>query len=272
MDDNLREIFIDVSLGDICSPRGQKIVELNNFMYELDPYERFTSFEARNLSLKYIKKEFLWYLKGDKFDTSITDHANMWKSLIFDDGSISSNYGQYIFGKENQFDCALNQLKNDKDTRRASMVILSNSHVQTATNDLPCTYAINFRIRNNKVHMTVHMRAQDAIFGMANDAPAFSFIHEMMFNSLKEFYPEVEYGQYVHFADSFHVYERHFKMLEEITGINPETKLYDIQKGGSKLLSVDCPKISGYEEVKFLRRNDFTNIPEKYKFSKWLNS
>lgn len=271
MKSNMRNIFERVAKGEISMPRGQKIVEVNNFSYELLPYERFTNFKVRKLSVNYIKQEFLWYLRGDKFDTSITEHASLWKSLIYNDGSISSNYGQYIFGDENQFDFALNQLKNDKDTRRASIVILSSNHIRTATSDLPCTYSMNFRIRNNKVHMTVHMRSQDGIFGMGNDAPAFSFVHEMMFNALRETYPNIEHGNYFHFTDSFHVYEKHFDMLTLISGINPETK-EKVAGRRSSLLKIKCPKISGPEEVKFLRENKFDFVPDGFLFTKWLNS
>jgi len=172
---------------------------------------------------------------------------------------INSNYGQYIFGDCKQFDNVIDTLKEDKDSRRASIVILSKEHLLSVTNDVPCTYSINFRIRKNKLNMTVRMRSQDAIYGIGNDAPTFSFIHEMMWNALKEFYLELEYGMYHHSADSFHVYERHFKMLDKIV-------LND------KYEDVECPEISGPEEVKFIRSMNFTKIPKKFKFSLWLNA
>lgn len=252
-------IFFDLEEKGIeVSPRGQLIKEIENYKYELPPYVRFCNFKDRKLSISYLKKEFLWYLKGDKFDTSIAEHAKMWKSIINEDGSINSNYGQYFFGEEKQFDVVVETLKKDKDSRRAAIVLLNKYHLNSKTNDVPCTYALSFRIRDNKLNMTVHMRSQDSIFGMGNDAPAFSFIHEMTLNALREFYPDLRYGIYTHFADSFHVYEKHFKMMEDM--INGE---YD---------EVDCPPISGPEEVKFLRALDFKSVPENYLFTKWLIS
>jgi thymidylate synthase len=102
------------------------------------------------------------------------------------------------------------------------------------------------------------MRSQDAVYGMGNDAPAFSFIHEMMLNVLRQKYPELEYGNYHHFVDSFHAYERHFKMLEQILNDNPT---YEV---------VRCPKIANAAEVAFLRKLEFATIPEEFKFTKWL--
>lgn len=245
--------------GKEAAPRGQNVLECENFRYVLPPYVRFANFEARKLNISYIKKEFLWYLKGDRFDSSIGQHAKMWQGLVNDDGSLNSNYGQYIFGEQNLFDKALETLTADKDSRRASIMILNNEHLFSNTKDVPCTYALNFRIRENSLHMTVHMRSQDAIFGMGNDAPAFSFIHEMMFHSLKEVYPELEYGEYLHHADSFHIYERHFEMLKKIL----TSDVY---------AAVECPRISGADEVRFLRKLQFESIPESYKFTQWLTN
>ena len=245
--------------GKLSSPRGQLVLEVENFNYELSPGVRFQNFKCRNFKLSYAKREVLWYIVGNKFDTSICEHAKMWRSLVNADGSINSNYGQYVFSAQNQFDNVVKQLSSDKDSRRASIVILNKDHLFMETNDVPCTYSMNFRIRENKLNMSVMMRSQDAIFGMGNDAPAFSIIHEMVLCALRETYPTLEYGMYHHAANSFHCYERHFKMLDEICS-------------GDAFEEVDCPQISGPEEVKYLRQNahKLVDVPQEYKFSSWL--
>lgn len=247
-----RKLLTDLKTkGKQVRPRDLLVTELENHVYTLPPYVRFCNFEARKLNVPYIKREFLWYLRGVASDLEITNHASMWKSLVREDKTINSNYGQYIFSLERddhisglcQFDAAVKLLGSDKDSRRASMVILKSKHVkELESKDVPCTYALNFRIRDNKLKMTVHMRSQDAIFGMGNDAPCFSFIHEMMYVTVRDtYYPELEMGEYCHFADSFHLYERHFEMLDKIVD-------------GSPYVPVECPKISSVEEVKFLRK------------------
>lgn len=240
------------------SPRGQLIKEIENYSYKLPSMVRFPNFACRNYKVEYVKKEIIWYLKGDRFDLSICDHAKIWRDIVNDDGSLNSNYGQYIFGKMNQFDNVVKILSVDKDSRRASIMILNQEHLSSTTNDIPCTYAINFRIRNNFLNMSVTMRSQDAIFGFGNDCPTFSIIFEMMYNALKEYYPTLNQGFYFHHCDSFHIYERHFKMLDKILK-------------GDEFTLIDCPKISGPEEVKFLRKLDFSKIPNHFKFTTWLS-
>jgi len=265
--DNLDSIFfLDIyrkimETGNELSPRGLLVKEIENANYTLPPYVRFSNFEARKLNLNYIKREFLWYLKGDRYDTSITEHASMWKGLISADGGINSNYGQYI---NKQFDNVIDTLKVDKDSRRASIMILSSTHLLSKTPDYPCTYSLNFRIRNNRLNMTVHMRSQDAIFGMGNDAPAFSMVQEMVYVTLRDTYPELVMGIYHHFADSLHIYEKHFKMVQKII------------KSPSSFTRVECPRISSSKEVEYLRKGISADsalpLLSEYKFAMWLLS
>lgn len=246
-----RDIFTSLKMiGKRCSPRGQLVIEAENFNYELPPYVRFPNFKARKYSELYVKNELLWYLRANPQDKTILKHAKMWNDLVNIDGTINSNYGQYIFGPAqsytheanwpNQFDAVIKTLVADKDSRRASLVVLNGKHLLMTTNDVPCTYSLNFRIRNNKLNMSVHMRSQDAMFGMGNDAPAFSMFHEMIYVCLRDTYPELELGAYHHIADSFHVYERHFEMFEAIIE-------------GDPFIPLECPKIESRDEVNHLR-------------------
>lgn len=272
-----RKIYADVGAGAEVSPRGQKVIEVENYSYELPPYARFANFEARKLKLGYVKKELLWYLKADPFDLSIVDAASLWQELPNADGTINSHYGAHVFGRSedqwraplsigvplaprSQFSAIINELKRDKDSRRASAVILNRSHLlNPATKDFPCTYALNFRIRNDELKMSVHMRSQDAVFGMGNDAPAFSVIQEMIYVCLRDFaYPDLKLGAYHHIADSFHYYERHFDMVQEINA-------------GSPFTEIDVPRIRDSSEVlSLLGLGGKDSKPGD--FTAWLNS
>lgn len=254
--------------GKLVRPRGLLCLELEDHSYVLPPYVRFQNFAARKLNVKYIRDEFRWYLKGDRFDLSICEKAKIWQGIINSDGSINSNYGQYIFhGDGNQFDNVVRTLASDPDSRRASMTILDRQHLLSDTKDVPCTYALNFRLRDGKLNMSVLMRSQDALYGMASDAPCFSFIQEMVLEALREHMPNIQCGTYFHHANSFHAYERHFKMLDELTNIFGPGVRYE---------HVDCPRISGPDEVRCLRAlhtmtlDELAALPERFAFAKWL--
>src|ERR1039458_3753264 len=247
------------SEGKLCAPRGLQILEVENFSYSLAPYVRFPNFEARHLNLDYIREEFQWYLGGDPYDLGILQHASIWRNLVLR-GRLNSNYGLYVFRKGG-LEWAATELAHDKDSRRACITILDDTHLKAETLDVPCTAYMNFRIRNNKLNMSVHMRSQDAIYGMTNDAPAFSFVHEMLYVTLRDTcYADLQMGDYHHTADSFHVYARHFKMLDELC------------KDGAEFTTIEVPRISGAQEVDYLRSCSWmTDVPPReFDFTHWL--
>lgn len=223
--------------GSIVRPRGLVCKELANFQYYLNPRERFMCFDQRKLKLDYVKQEFLWYVRGIREDLSIATMAKMWQDIINPDGTINSNYGYYLFNPActgtgiSNFERIAQCLEKDPDSRRAAVMILGNHHLNSETKDYPCTAYINFLVRKNWLNMYVRMRSQDAIFGMGNDAPCFSFVHELMYARLKKQFPMMKLGRYWHLADSFHVYERHFDMVQDILE-NPQM---------NKDYHVDCP-------------------------------
>ena len=232
--------------------RGLKTKELLNYKLVLKAYDRFFNFVGRKMKLNYIKEEFKWYCRGDRFDLSICNHAKMWKSLVDNDNGINSNYGQYII--PNFIRCA-NTLINDENSRRAIIMIGNNDNYNSETQDYCCTLSMSFLIRNNKLLMTVHMRSNDAIFGMTNDIPTFSFFHEMMYVYLRDNkYSNLELGEYTHLTNSLHIYERHYKMIKNILENAYEN-------------NIDVPKIKNKEEVECLLKGE---INKEFEFSNWL--
>ena len=247
--------------GEEVIVRGLKTKEILNYQVVFPPYMRFMNFQGRNLSLNYIKREIKWYLGNDKMDTSICKYAKIWKDLINKDGSINSNYGQYIIPN---FKRCANTLLGDEYSRRAIIMIGNNENYSSETKDYCCTLSMSFCIRKNKLHMTVKMRSNDAVFGMANDVATFSIFHEMMFVFLRDTkYNNLELGNYTHQADSLHIYETHYKMLRNIL----ENASYT---------NIKCPKIKNLEEVEYLldtkNNKDDTGYNSDFKFTKWMNT
>jgi thymidylate synthase len=209
----------------------------------------------------------MWYLTADRYNDSITKSATMWKQLRQPDGGgWFSNYGQYWFAMQympdgsSGFDWVVESLIADKDSRQAIIPMLSTEHLFPGNKDVVCTYSVGFRIRNERLHMTVNMRSQDAMWGMTNDIFCFSILHEMIYVTLRDLrYPDLIMGPYTHKVDSFHIYEHHFDMLRKI-----------LEEGQEGYYEIDCPKIYDHREVINLieyRRED--NRPD-HLFTEWL--
>lgn len=247
--------------GKINAPRGQKVLEIQDYMLTMGPRDRFTSYKARNFSLDYARYEMLWYLTGDPFNDMIMKSASMWETLRQPEGFWYSNYGQYWFGSQRGFDWVVDQLIKDKDSRQAVIPMLNPIHLFLGNKDVVCTESISFRIRENKLYMSVNMRSQDAMWGFTNDTFCFSILHEMVYIVLRDLmYPDLVMGSYTHKADSFHVYERHFDMLDKI-----------ISDGADGYYEIDCPEIYDRREVMNLIDYDRSDSREEHLFTEWLN-
>lgn len=200
------------------SPRGQLVKELTNLDWTFPPMCRWMNFAARKLNIDYVRAELRWYLRADPLDHSICDYASKWGELVQPDGALLSNYGYYLFGAD-RFGQGYNKmavtLVKDPDTRQAVCPILSREHLYPENPDVPCTMYVGFMIRNDRLMMNVRMRSQDAIWGLGNDLPFFSVLHELMWLSVLR-HRLVSLGGLNLRVDSFHLYERHFKMVEAI--------------------------------------------------------
>lgn len=239
------KLYDTVLHGRTIFARGLECREVEDYLLTLHTNESvLTSFRARQLSLNYCKQEFLWYLRADRYDSTIEQYASMWQKLRQPDGGYNSNYGQYIFGGgcgSNQFDYVVQELIHDEGSRRASMVLLQPWHLYRDNTDTVCTYGLNFRIRDGALHMTVMMRSNDVVFGTTNDVFCFWGIYLLIKAILSETYPELEFGYYHHFVNSLHVYKRHYEMLERIvaegeSGYEPHTICLNISPKEARAL------------------------------------
>jgi len=175
----------------------------------------------RSTQFKYISAEFLLYYLGRNDADYISRYAKMWEYIKNPDGTINSAYGHLIFNTLNehgfsQYDWAFTSLVNDKDTRQAILHYNLPKHQYESNKDFVCTMYSNFHIRNNKLYLTTHMRSNDAILGTPTDIPFFCSLQIQMLEHLKSFYPDLQLGSYTHIANSYHIYERHYEMVEQM--------------------------------------------------------
>lgn len=234
------------------SPRGLKIKELEDYIFTGDPYNRFANFEERKLNIKYIVGEFCWYLRGDLNDIEgISYYSKFWKNIVNENPPfLNSNYGHYIFQLK-QFEHCYNILLQDKDSRQATIILADRKNNFEKTKDKICTYSINFRIRNNKLNMSVNMRSNDFILGTQIDYFQFSVIQEMLLKKLQLKYENLEMGKYTHKADSLHIYENKFDLMDKILNNN-----------GENFYPIEFPKIKNAAEVDYILEN-LANIEYK---------
>jgi thymidylate synthase len=199
-----------------ADPRGLKVKEsiLSNFV--IDPKEPIANFDKRKFNWKYLAGELAWYLDQDRDVDFIGSFSNFWGTLTNPGtNEINSNYGSLIFNKE-QFGWVIDSLVADKNSRQAIMFFNQPKFQFEGNKDFVCTMYANFFIRDNKLNMKVQMRSNDIFYGLTFDAPFFSFLLQSVHIKLLETYPDLQLGDYYHFTDNLHFYERHFSLADSI--------------------------------------------------------
>lgn len=223
-------LMMTLDQGDECAPRGKLIKELRPAAFEFEnPYNRITFLGSRRINPYFQFAEALWILSG-RSDVPWLCKFNANMNQFSDDGkNFNAPYGERIrsYGKNNLHNFIVNpvdqlldayyKLLNDKDTRQAVIVIshpqFDNSRYTIGEHgkDIACNLVITFKIRHDKLNMTVFNRSNDISWGtFGANLNQFATIQETMKSWLKksgkEEFSELEVGTYTQFTDSLHVY------------------------------------------------------------------
>lgn len=177
---------------------------------------------------EYIGREIEWY---ESESLNIADFPGgapkIWKRCANGNGRVNSNYGWMLYSDANgrQYEHVIDELVNDHDSRRAVAVytrpsihreqFLDPGHNVRAGQDFICTNAVHYRLTGEALTVVVQMRSNDAVFGYRNDYAwqeyaAEGILAELVLRTGKNLY----LGDIIWQAASFHVYPRHYHLLE----------------------------------------------------------
>ena len=157
----------------------------------------------------YAEYEWNWYLKGDRDASEIAERAKIWKQMMVDGTTeVNSNYG-YFWNKNYQLSRVIQELKTNKETRRAIVVHYDINELDRYKHDTPCNDVLNFYIKDDKLHLTVFARSIDLVFGFCNDQYTFAKLMEMV-----AFQLDIPVGEMHWMVTNLHIYPRHYDMLK----------------------------------------------------------
>ena len=163
----------------------------------------------RKFNLEYAEAEWQWYLSGDPSIDKLGEINGsippIWETMADSDRQVRSNYG-WQWERNHQLDKVIAMLKTNPETRQAVISIYDGKEISTYSKDTPCTYAVQFTVLDNKLHMAVLMRSNDLWFGFCNDQYCFASLQELVAERLF-----IELGTYYHFAHNLHLYNNKLK-------------------------------------------------------------
>lgn len=224
------EAILAVMKGKISSPRGMKVIEINDYVFTVDnplkciATKEFKPFHTR---IEYAEAELAWYISGSKeikdlvHPISGKTFGHLWEKFSDDGYTVNSAYGQYIFAQRvyvspdltiPQWMWIKSELRNDPDSRRAIINVNQPVHknlLSGPTKDFPCCVCLQFTIRDNKLNLQVVFRSQDVDTGLRNDVFTMCGIQRLMAEQL-----EIECGTFTNIALNLHMYEPSWKNAE----------------------------------------------------------
>ena len=163
----------------------------------------------RKFNEDYAEYEWNWYLKGDRDASEIAERAKIWKKMMVEGTTeVNSNYG-YFWNKNYQLSRVIQELKTNKETRRAIVVHYDINELDRYKYDTPCNDVLNFYIKDDKLHLTVFARSIDLVFGFCNDQYTFAKLMEMV-----AFQLDIPVGEMTWMITNLHIYPRHYDMLK----------------------------------------------------------
>ncbi|AWZ01543.1 thymidylate synthase [Rhodobiaceae bacterium] len=186
----------------ITATRGETY-ELQGVLLELsDPRARLSRTESKGKVFSSLG-ELLWYLSGTNSLEFIKYYLPKYEDETEDGATIFGGYGPRLIDHHghNQIENVLKLLKGNSNSRRAVIQVFDAADISRTRKEIPCTCTIQFLLREEKLNAIVHMRSNDAYFGLPHDVFAFTFLQEIIARSLG-----AGLGTYKHFVGSLHLY------------------------------------------------------------------
>ncbi len=145
----------------LAAPRGMQIHEqLCVRLVLTDVRNSVITWPARKLNYQFMVAEGLWMMLG-RDDVDMIGHYCNDISKFSDDGQ--KFFGAYGPPLRNQLPYVIRKLRSDSDSRQAVVTLWRPNPPDTK--DVPCTVAIQFMVRDGKLHGIFTMRSSDAWLG-----------------------------------------------------------------------------------------------------------
>lgn len=215
-DELVRERFV-------TDKSGVKTIEILNASFLADEEALFGT-----INQEYVARELEWYRSMSLKVEDIPGGAPaIWKQVASRDGYINSNYGWCIYSKDNgyQFTKVVEELSSSPLSRRAVMIYtrpsMHEDYNRNGMSDFMCTNAVQYYIRDGKLHASVYMRSNDAIFGYKNDYAWQKYVQQEVLSAVNGKRNTVyALGDLYWNVGSLHIYERHFDLVKQWNDVN----------------------------------------------------
>lgn len=195
--------------------------ELLNFKTVIqNPLKRCVFGYGRNINIAFLIAEALWIFAGKKdlqflqiFNSRMSDYSDDQNNFHAPYGFRMRNWGVdslRVDTEENKHSSQgidqiaeiLKMIKNNPQDRRMVVSIWNPElDLNIDRKDIPCNDLLMFKVRNEKIHLTVQNRSNDLHWGLTTNVFQFSFLLEIICRITNH-----EVGTQTHNSQSLHIY------------------------------------------------------------------
>ena len=196
--------------GKEAAPRGMKTREIEDAIIRIENVHDTLPLGVNRGTVPGIGAvEACQLLAGATTPKLVMAVGPMFKNYAEDNGLFHGAYGSRTV---DQYGPIIERLKADPDTRQAVVTIWDAVlDLLPSKRDYPCTILHQFRIRDNKLNMSVYMRSNDVWLGAAYDFFQFTRVQIAIASVLG-----IQPGTYAHHVGSLHIYEQHYGAAESL--------------------------------------------------------
>ena len=187
----------------------------NQMRFNLE--DGFPLLTTKNLHLKSIIYELLWFLRGDTNIKYLKDHGvSIWDEWADENGELGPVYGHQWRswpdengGTIDQIQNVVNQIKNNPDSRRMIVSAWNVAEVERMALP-PCHTMFQFYVANGRLSLQLYQRSADTFLGVPFNIASYALLLQMMaqVTGLKA-------GDFIHTTGDTHLYLNHLEQAKQ---------------------------------------------------------
>jgi len=186
------------------------------YQMRFDLSKGFPLVTTKNLHLKSIIYELLWFLKGDTNIKYLKDNGvRIWDEWANENGDLGPVYGKQWRSWEgangvvvDQIKDLIHQIKTTPDSRR---LIVSAWNVGDLSKMalMPCHNMFQFYVADGKLSCQLYQRSADVFLGVPFNIASYALLTMMVAQVC-----DLQYGDFVHSFGDVHLYNNHVEQAQ----------------------------------------------------------
>ena len=196
---------------------GIKTKSIFGYQMRFDLTQGFPLLTTKKLHLRSIIYELLWFLRGDNNIKYLNDNkVTIWDEWADENGNLGPIYGvqwrswQCADGSTiDQIKNVIHEIKTNPNSRRLIVCAWNVGEISKMALP-PCHAMFQFYVANGKLSCQLYQRSADVFLGVPFNIASYALLTHMIAHVTN-----LKVGDFVHTIGDAHIYENHFKQIEE---------------------------------------------------------